>query len=67
VSDIAVRVLWACCLAFGATVCGVGLELHATGAEPWLSVPVVVAGILLLPLTSAVLTRLGEVPVRPPQ
>jgi hypothetical protein len=39
-------------------VTGVGIELHASGAGPLVSFPVVAGGILLLPLTSAGINRL---------
>jgi hypothetical protein len=38
-------------------VAGVGIELHASGAGPFVSFPVVAAGILLLPLASAGIDR----------
>jgi hypothetical protein len=51
------RLVWGLCLAFGAAVMGLGLELHAAGAGWGTSVPVVLAGILFLPLASAVIDR----------
>ncbi len=51
------RVVWGLCLAVGAMVAGVGIELHASGAGPFVSFPVVAAGILLLPLASAGIDR----------
>ena len=53
------RAVWGLCLAFGATVTGVGLELYSSGAGPWLSYSVVVAGILFVPLASAAIERLA--------
>jgi hypothetical protein len=47
-----IRVLWGACLALGAMVTCVGIELHASGAGPVVSFPVVAAGILFLPLAS---------------
>jgi len=44
-------------------VTGVGIELHSTGAEEWVSYPVVVAGIALLPLASLGIQRLAGAPV----
>jgi hypothetical protein len=38
-------------------VVGVGLELHSSGAGPFVSFPVVVAGVLLLPAASAAIER----------
>jgi hypothetical protein len=54
------RVTWGFCLAVGAMVMGVGIELYASGAGRAVSVPVVVAGILFVPLSSAVIERLFE-------
>lgn len=55
---MALRVVWGTCLAVAAMVTGVGVELSLSGAEPLVSYPLVVAGILLLPLASAVIERL---------
>jgi len=52
------RAVWGLCLAFGAMVTGVGLELYASGAGRWLSSCVVVAGVLFVPLASAAINRL---------
>jgi hypothetical protein len=54
------RVTWGVCLAIGAMVMGVGIELYASGAGRAVSIPVVVAGILFVPLSSAVIERLLE-------
>jgi hypothetical protein len=51
------RVLWGLCLALAAMTTGIGVELHLSGAGPWVSYPVVVAGIAMLPLASATLER----------
>jgi hypothetical protein len=59
---VTLRVLWGICLGIAAMVMGVGIELHASGAGPMVSFPIVVAGILFLPLASAALNRL--VPAR---
>ena len=56
------HVLWGMCLAVAAMVTGVGIELHLSGAGPLVSYPVVVAGILLLPLASSVIDRLVGAP-----
>ena len=56
--------IWAVCLSVGATVSGIGLELYAAGAGRGISIPVVLAGILFVPLSSAVIERLFE-PARP--
>jgi hypothetical protein len=50
--------IWGLCLAFAAMVIGVGIELHTSGAGAIVSYPVVVAGILLVPLASAAIQRL---------
>ena len=52
------RVVWGICLAVAAMVTGVGVELSLAGAGPLVSYPVVVAGILALPLASAAIERL---------
>ena len=53
------RMVWSVCLAMAAMVIGVGIELHMSGAGPLVSYPVVVAGVLLVPLASAALQRLA--------
>jgi hypothetical protein len=52
------RVLWGLCLGLAAMVTGVGMELHSS-AGPLVSYPIVVAGILFLPLASAAINRLA--------
>ncbi len=52
------RVVWGVCLAVAAMVTGVGVELSLSGAGPLASYPLVVAGILSLPLAAAVIERL---------
>mgnify|MGYP001235050151 CR=1 FL=1 len=52
------RVLWGMCLAVGAMVTGIGIELSLAGAEPMRSYPLVAGGILFLPLAAAGLERL---------
>ena len=54
-----VRVLWGLCLGVAAMVTGVGMEMYGSGAGALASYPVVVAGILLVPLASAGLGRLA--------
>ena len=54
------RVMWGVCLAVGAMVMGVGIELYASGAGQAVSIPVVLAGILFVPLSSTVIERLFE-------
>jgi hypothetical protein len=49
--------VWGVCLATAAMVIGVGIELHTSGAGALVSYPIVVAGVLLVPLASAVLER----------
>jgi len=56
---VLLRVVWGLCLAMGAMVIGVGIELHSSGAGPLVSFPVVVAGIMLVPLASAAIERLA--------
>jgi len=55
-----IRVLWGVCLALGAMVTCVGIELHASGAGPAVSFPVVAAGIVFLPLASTGIERFLE-------
>jgi hypothetical protein len=55
--ELRVRVLWALCLALGAMATGVGIELYSSGAG-WVSYPVVIGGILFLPLASSGIQRL---------
>jgi hypothetical protein len=54
------RMIWGACLAVGAMVMGVGIELYASGAGRAVSIPVVVAGILFVPLAATVIERLFE-------
>ncbi len=52
------RVLWGLCLGVAAMVTGVGIELYGSGAGAMVSYPIVIAGILLVPLASAGIERL---------
>jgi len=52
------RVLWGLCLALGAMVAGVGVELHFAGAGALESFPLVAGGILFLPVAAAGIERL---------
>jgi hypothetical protein len=52
------RVLWGLSLALGAMICGIGIELHLAGAGPLLSYPLVIGGIVFLPLAAAGIERL---------
>jgi len=61
----ALRVVWGLCLAVAAMVVGVGMELRSSGASTLLCATVVVAGVLLVPLTSAALGRV--MPVTTPE
>jgi len=54
-------VVWGICLAAAAMVIGVGIEMRSSGASPLISFPVVVAGVLLVPLASAAIGRLVPV------
>jgi hypothetical protein len=56
---MALRVVWGVCLAVAAMVTGIGVELSLSGAGPVVSFPLVVAGILALPLASAGIERLA--------
>ena len=60
------RLLWGMCLAVAAMVTGVGIEMYAAGAG-LVSYPVVVAGVLMVPLASAGLERLEAVRAGSPQ
>lgn len=53
------RVLWGLCLGVAAMITGVGIELYGSGAGALVSYPIVVAGILLVPLASAAIERLA--------
>jgi hypothetical protein len=59
------QVIWGLCLAVAAMVIGVGLELHSSGAGMVLSCSVVVAGVLLVPLSSAAIERV--IPITTPE
>jgi hypothetical protein len=52
------RAVWGLCLAAAAMMVGVGIELRSSGAAAMVSYPVVVAGILLVPLASGAIQRL---------
>ena len=52
--------MWGLCLAVAAMVTGVGIEMYAAGAG-LISYPVVVAGVLMVPLASTGLGRLEAV------
>lgn len=54
------RVLWGLCLALGAMVTGIGIELHFAGAGPMRSYPLVMGGIAFLPLAAAAIERLVQ-------
>lgn len=54
------RVMWGVCLAISAMITGVGIELHLDGAGPWASYPLVISGIVALPLASAAIESLGR-------
>lgn len=54
---VVARSLWAVCLVVAAAMVGVGIDLHMAGAEPLVSYPVVVGGVLLAPLASALIER----------
>ena len=56
---MALRVVWGVCLAVAAMVTGMGVELSLSGAGPLVSYPLVIAGILALPLASTAIERLG--------
>ena len=58
--------MWGLCLAVAAMVTGVGIEMYAAGAG-FVSYPVVVAGVLMVPLASAGLERLEAVRAGSPQ
>jgi hypothetical protein len=64
---MALRVVWGVCLAVAAMVTGVGVELSLSGAGPLVSYPLVVAGILALPLASAAIDRLAPAPGSSPE
>jgi hypothetical protein len=61
------RVLWGLCLAVAAMVTGIGVELALSGAGPLVSYPLVVGGIVMLPLASSALERIELVRAGPPR
>ena len=58
--------MWGMCLAVAAMVTGVGIEMYAAGAG-LISYPVVVAGVLMVPVVSAALQRLETVRAGSPE
>ena len=54
------RMVWGLCLVISAMVTGVGIELYLDGAGPLASYPLVIAGIVALPVASAVIERLDH-------
>jgi hypothetical protein len=62
---MAMRVIWGVCLAVAAMVTGVGVELSLSGAGPLVSYPLVVAGIVVLPLASIAVERLAPAGASP--
>ncbi len=58
---MATRVLWGICLALAAMTTGIGFELFLAGAHPLVSYPLVLAGIVVLPVASSVLERVGTI------
>jgi hypothetical protein len=60
--ETGVRILWALCLAFGAMVTGIGVELYASGAGRVTAFAVATAGVLFVPAASAVIDRLAVAP-----
>ena len=62
---MAMRVIWGVCLAVAAMVTGVGVELSLSGAGPLVSYPLVVAGIVVLPLASTAIERLAPAGTSP--
>ena len=57
--------LWGLCLGVAAMMTGVGIELHSSGSGAFVSYPVVIAGILFLPLASATINRFTPAPTSP--
>ena len=62
---VTMRVAWAMCLVVAAMTTAIGFELHGEGAGPAVSYPVVLAGVLLPVLASAVIRRLVPSPSSP--
>jgi hypothetical protein len=60
--ETGVRIVWALCLAFGATVTGIGIELYASGGGRATGFAVAAAGVLFVPLASWAIDRLAVVP-----
>ncbi len=64
-SPMTLRVLWGLCLGLAAMMTGVGIELYASGAGVLASYPVIIAGILFVPLASAGIERLASTSASP--
>jgi hypothetical protein len=62
---VTMRVLWAMCLSLGAGISGIGIEMYTSGIGRALSYAVVVAGILFVPLSSALIERHFAEPASP--
>jgi hypothetical protein len=60
--ETGVRIVWALCLAFGAMVTGMGIELYASGAGHATGFAVATAGVLFVPLASRTIDRLAAAP-----
>jgi|tagenome__1003787_1003787.scaffolds.fasta_scaffold12890100_1 hypothetical protein len=60
--ETGVRILWALCLAFGAMVTGIGVELYASGSGRVTAFAVATAGVLFVPFASAAIDRLTAAP-----
>jgi hypothetical protein len=62
---VTMRVAWGMCLVVAAMTTAIGFELHAEGAGRAVSYPLVVAGVLLPVLASAVIQRVVPSPSSP--
>jgi hypothetical protein len=60
--ETGVRIVWALCLAFGAMVTGIGIDLYASGAGRATGFAVAAAGVLFVPLASRAIDRLATAP-----
>lgn len=58
---VTMRVLWGLCLVVAAMTTAIGFELYAEGTAPAMSYTLVVGGVLLPVLASAVIRRLAVV------
>jgi len=64
---VTMRVVWGLCLVVAAMTTAIGFELYGDGAGRAISYPIVLTGVLLPVLASAVIRRLVPSPSSPPE